>query len=46
MTYGRMEPRTAGIVAEMLAFDPNLVLPQLQTELSSEGGSDTSAVQQ
>ncbi len=36
MTYGRMEPRTADRVAEMLAFDPRLVLPQLQAELGAQ----------
>lgn len=30
MTYGKMEPSTADRVAEMLGFDPALVLPQLQ----------------
>ena len=32
-TYGRMEPATAGRVAELLGFDPELVVPQLQNEL-------------
>ena len=32
-TYGRMEPKTAGRVAELLGFDPQLVVPQLQAEL-------------
>ncbi|CAL8469335.1 g8876 [Coccomyxa elongata] len=33
MTYGRMEPSTADRVAEMLGFDPALVLPQLHAAL-------------
>lgn len=37
MTYGRMEPKTAGRVAEMLGFDPELVLPQLQAEIKKKG---------
>lgn len=37
MTYGRMEPKTAGRVAEMLGFDPELVLPQLQAEMKEKG---------
>ena len=37
MTYGRMEPKTADRVAEMLGFDPKLVLPQLQAEISKKG---------
>ena len=46
-TYGRMEPKTAGRVAELLGFDPELVVPQLQAELKrvpSKKGS-SSAVQ-
>ena len=30
-----MEPKTADRVAEMLGFDPNLVVPQLQAELGT-----------
>ncbi|KAK9908012.1 hypothetical protein WJX75_001523 [Coccomyxa subellipsoidea] len=33
MTYGRMEPSTADRVAEMLGFDPAMVLPQLHEAL-------------
>ena len=32
-TCGGMEPSTASIVAEMLGFNPDLVMPQLQREL-------------
>ena len=34
-TYGGIEPRTAALVAEMLGFNPDLVMPQLQQELKS-----------
>ena len=30
LTYGKMEPRTADRVAELLSFDPALVMPQLR----------------
>ena len=30
MTYGAMEPMTAPLMAELLGFDPELVLPQLE----------------
>ena len=30
MTYGAMEPGTASLMAELLGFDPELVLPQLE----------------
>ena len=43
MTYGRMEPRTADRVAEMLAFDPKLVLPQLQAELRAQQAADAAS---
>ena len=32
-TYGGMEPNTASVMAEMLGFNPDLVMPQLQREL-------------
>jgi hypothetical protein len=32
-TYGRMEPKTADRVAEMLGFEPELVLPQLKADI-------------
>ena len=32
LTYGAMEPQTADRVAEMLGFDPELVMPELQKE--------------
>ena len=35
LTYGKMEPRTADRVAEMLGFDAKLVMPQLRTHLAS-----------
>jgi hypothetical protein len=31
--YGRMELGTADVVAEMLAFNPELVMPQLKFNL-------------
>ena len=34
-TYGGMEPSTASLVAEMLGFNPDLVMPQLQRELDA-----------
>ena len=37
MTYGRMEPRTAGRVAEMLGFNPEQVLPNLERESKKKG---------
>ena len=37
MTYGRMEPRTAGRVAEMLGFVPEQVLPNLERESKKKG---------
>ena len=37
MTYGSMEPKTADRVAEMLGFDPKMVLPQLQAEIRKKG---------
>ena len=33
--YGGMEPDTASLVAEMLGFNPDLVMPQLQRELNA-----------
>ena len=32
-TYGGMEPKTASVMAEMLGFNPDLVMPQLQQQL-------------
>ena len=32
-TYGGMEPNTASVMAEMLGFNPDLVMPQLQQQL-------------
>ncbi|KAL3159780.1 hypothetical protein ABBQ38_010187 [Trebouxia sp. C0009 RCD-2024] len=34
-TYGGMEPNTASVMAEMLGFNPDLVMPQLQIELDA-----------
>ena len=34
-TYGGMEPKTAAIMAEMLGFNPTLVMAQLQKELQT-----------
>lgn len=39
LTYGKMEPRTADRVAEMLGFDAKLVMPQLRTQLTSPGAA-------
>ena len=35
LTYGKMEPRTADRVAEMLGFDPDLVMPRLRAHAAS-----------
>jgi len=37
MTFGRMEPKTAGRVAEMLGFVPEQVLPNLDREIKKKG---------
>ena len=34
-TYGGMEPDTSSLVAEMLGFNPDLVMPQLRRELNA-----------
>ena len=34
-TYGGMEEGTAAVMAEMLGFNPDLVMPQLQQELEA-----------
>ena len=41
-TYGGMEPRTASTVAEMLGFNPDLVMPQLQRELDAAQQTNSS----
>ena len=35
LTYGKMEPRTADRIAEMLGFDPDLVMPRLRAHAAS-----------
>lgn len=35
LTYGSMDYPTAGILAEMLGFNPDLVLPQLRAHLGA-----------
>jgi hypothetical protein len=37
LTYGGMDYPTAGTLAEMLGFDPELVMPQLHAHLSGTG---------
>lgn len=39
LTYGSMDYPTAGMLAEMLGFNPNLVLPQLRSHLASRRSS-------
>ena len=39
-TYGGMEPDTASLVAEMLGFNPDLVMPQLRRELNAVQQTD------
>ncbi|DBA73106.1 TPA: hypothetical protein ACH3X2_010045 [Trebouxia sp. C0005] len=41
-TYGGMEPSTASLVAEMLGFNPDLVMPQLHHELTTAEQADAS----
>ena len=41
-TYGVMEPSTASLVAEMLGFNPDLVMPQLHHELTNAEQADAS----
>ncbi len=41
-TYGGMEPSTASLVAEMLGFNPDLVMPQLHHELTAAEQADAS----
>jgi len=47
LTYGKMEPRTADRVAELLSFDPALVMPQLRAHAAPApvpaGGSGSAA---
>lgn len=35
LTYGKMEPHTADRVAEMLGFNPDLVMPRLRAHAAS-----------
>ena len=44
-TYGGMEPGTASVVAEMLGFNPELVMPQLHRELDVAQQTDASRQQ-
>ncbi|KAL0021326.1 hypothetical protein WJX77_004056, partial [Trebouxia sp. C0004] len=39
-TYGGMEPSTASLVAEMLGFNPDFVMPQLHHELTTAQQAD------